>query len=239
MEKRDQASDAFTTEDVKHKCAASDEEFYDCLGDNSSPVEADSDKPDDVCGLSEKIKDVHVLDTRTDENMRGESQDDEHEPLSDAKIEEQEEEEKRRVEDALTDEEKEVRLAFSEAVRLYSKALSVCPLFASTERAILFANRAAALSRLVSLAFLGSLELNQSYMRARLRRAELQEKANKLDEALADYKEALTLDPSLGHARIAVQVGDMHSSYFSAQHDYDTTSLICNFILHAISQFLF
>ena len=133
MEKRDQ--------DVKHKCAASDEEFYDCLGDDSSPVKADSgekaprlkedparrkastgdgechpqctagDNPDDVCGLSEKIKDVHVLDTRTDENMRGESQDDEHEPLSDAKKEEQEEEEKRRVEDALTDEEKEVRIA--------------------------------------------------------------------------------------------------------------------------------
>uniref|UniRef100_UPI00358FE2E2 tetratricopeptide repeat protein 1-like isoform X1 n=2 Tax=Myxine glutinosa TaxID=7769 RepID=UPI00358FE2E2 len=237
--------------------ASDEEEFYDCLGDNYSVVKSESsemahglkedtpqgktsaedgechpqctagDEADDVCGLSEMIKDVNMLDARTAENMTEESQYEEHEPLSDAKKEEQEEEEKRRVESALTDEEKEeLRVealkikgegneefkagANSEAVRLYSKALSVCPLSASTERAILFANRAAALSRMeqTEAAIVDctkALELNQSYMRARLRRAELQEKANKLDEALADYKEALTLDPNLGHARIAVQ----------------------------------
>uniref|UniRef100_A0A674CEY3 Tetratricopeptide repeat domain 1 n=1 Tax=Salmo trutta TaxID=8032 RepID=A0A674CEY3_SALTR len=49
----------------------------------------------------------------------------------------------------------------------------------------------------------GAIELNPNYMRAILRRAELYEKTDKLDEALEDYKAALEKDPDLPSAREA------------------------------------
>lgn len=50
------------------------------------------------------------------------------------------------------------------------------------------------------------MELDPHYIRALLRRAELYEKTEKLDEALEDYKAVLEKDPSVHQAREACMV---------------------------------
>jgi len=51
-----------------------------------------------------------------------------------------------------------------------------------------------------------ALEYNPDYMKALLRRAQLYEKTDKLDEALEDYSKALERDSSLHVARAACMV---------------------------------
>ncbi|NWZ92592.1 TTC1 protein, partial [Nesospiza acunhae] len=51
-----------------------------------------------------------------------------------------------------------------------------------------------------------AVELDPHYVRALLRRAELYEKTEKLDEALEDYKAVLEKDPSVHQAREACMV---------------------------------
>lgn len=51
-----------------------------------------------------------------------------------------------------------------------------------------------------------AIQLNPSYIRALLRRAELYENTDKLDEALEDYKSVLEKDPSVHQAREACMV---------------------------------
>lgn len=51
-----------------------------------------------------------------------------------------------------------------------------------------------------------AIELNSNYVRAILRRAELYEKTDKLDEALEDYKTVLEKDPGIPAAREACMV---------------------------------
>lgn len=51
-----------------------------------------------------------------------------------------------------------------------------------------------------------AIELNPNYVRAILRRAELYEKTEKLDEALEDYKTVLEKDPGIPAAREACMV---------------------------------
>lgn len=73
-------------------------------------------------------------------------------------------------------------------------------------------------SRVMFCVFIGylvatAIELNPDYMRALLRRAELYEKTDKLDEALDDYKKVLERDPSHVGARQACMV-----SYFQMGH---------------------
>ena len=51
-----------------------------------------------------------------------------------------------------------------------------------------------------------AIQLNPNYIRAILRRAELYEKTDKLDEALEDYKSILEKDPSVHQAREACMV---------------------------------
>jgi len=50
------------------------------------------------------------------------------------------------------------------------------------------------------------VELDPNYIRALLRRAELYEKTEKLDEALEDYKTVVEKDPSVHQAREACMV---------------------------------
>lgn len=57
-----------------------------------------------------------------------------------------------------------------------------------------------------------ALELNPNYLKALLRRAELYEKTEKLDEALADYTQVVNMDPSQHAARIACAVRPEHST---------------------------
>lgn len=53
-----------------------------------------------------------------------------------------------------------------------------------------------------------AIELNPNYIRAILRRAELYEKTDKLDEALEDYKTVLEKEPGIPAAREACMVSD-------------------------------
>uniref|UniRef100_A0A667XWF9 Tetratricopeptide repeat domain 1 n=1 Tax=Myripristis murdjan TaxID=586833 RepID=A0A667XWF9_9TELE len=84
----------------------------------------------------------------------------------------------------------------------------MCPVCFSRERAVLFSNRAAARLHLdhkeQAVADCSkAIELNPDYVRAILRRAELYEKLDKLDEALDDYKSVLERDPGQAAARQA------------------------------------
>ncbi|XP_038651386.1 tetratricopeptide repeat protein 1 [Scyliorhinus canicula] len=97
---------------------------------------------------------------------------------------------------------------YTEAENSYTEALGVCPAYYQKDRSILYSNRAAARMKLDNKEEAISdctkaIELNPNYIRAILRRAELYEKSEKLDEALQDYKTILEKDPSVGQARDA------------------------------------
>ncbi|XP_051955534.1 tetratricopeptide repeat protein 1-like [Xyrauchen texanus] len=141
------------------------------------------------------------------------------------KVTEYDEENLRELEKDLTEEEKESRRKESielkekgntqfksgehvEAEESYTAALQVCPVCYSKERSILFSNRAAARLHLDKMQDAirdcsKAIELNPNYVRAILRRAELYEKTDKLDEALEDYKTVFEKDPSIPAAREA------------------------------------
>ncbi|CAJ1063158.1 tetratricopeptide repeat protein 1 isoform X1 [Xyrichtys novacula] len=97
---------------------------------------------------------------------------------------------------------------WSEAEQSYREALVVCPVCFSKERSVLFSNRAAArlhqgLKDQAIADCSKAIELNPDYVRALLRRAELYEQTDKLDEALEDYKKVLELDSTQSTARQA------------------------------------
>lgn len=54
-----------------------------------------------------------------------------------------------------------------------------------------------------------AIKLNPDYVRALLRRAELYEQTEKLDEALEDYKKVLDRDPNQASAREACMVSSL------------------------------
>ncbi|XP_031696705.1 tetratricopeptide repeat protein 1-like isoform X2 [Anarrhichthys ocellatus] len=132
------------------------------------------------------------------------------------------------VEKELTEEEKESRRQQSltlkekgnsqfkagdwlEAERSYTDALVLCPVCFSRERAVVFSNRAAARLHLdlkdkAISDCTRAIDLNPDYVRALLRRAELHEQTDKLDEALEDYKKVLDLDQNQTTARQACMV---------------------------------
>lgn len=97
---------------------------------------------------------------------------------------------------------------YIEAESSYSQALQMCPSCFQKDRSVLFSNRAAARMKQDKKEMAISdcskaIQLNPSYIRAILRRAELYEKTDKLDEALEDYKLILEKDPSVHQAREA------------------------------------
>lgn len=104
---------------------------------------------------------------------------------------------------------------FNKSANVYTEALRICPLEYSAERSILFANRAAAKTK---LNFKPSaiddctkaIEHNPKYLKALLsviestsRRATLYEEADKLDESMEDFKKILELDPANVEAKAA------------------------------------
>ncbi|XP_034255584.1 tetratricopeptide repeat protein 1 [Thrips palmi] len=99
---------------------------------------------------------------------------------------------------------------FRESAISYTLALRTCPLSYSNERSKLYSNRAASKMKLgLSKSAIEdcnqAVELNPTFMRALLRRAHLLETADKLDEALEDYKKILELDPGHTDANVAVR----------------------------------
>jgi len=88
----------------------------------------------------------------------------------------------------------------TEAVDKYTAGLRVCPLSCSKERAVLYANRGQ-MKRVLGLNDQAvkncskAIELDPEYLKALLRRAEIYEETDKLDESLSDYQKVLELDP--------------------------------------------
>ncbi|XP_017893186.1 tetratricopeptide repeat protein 1 [Ceratina calcarata] len=98
---------------------------------------------------------------------------------------------------------------YQEAISMYTQGLQTCPLAYSKERSILYANRAAAKSKSLDQESAISdctkaIELNPDYVKAYVRRAQLYEASDKLDEALEDYKKILTFDAAHSEANHAV-----------------------------------
>lgn len=99
---------------------------------------------------------------------------------------------------------------YEEAISMYTQGLQTCPLMYSKERSILFANRAAAKSKCLDQQSAISdctkaIELNPNYVKAYVRRAQLYEASEKLDEALEDYKKVLTFDSGHLEANHAIR----------------------------------
>ncbi|XP_046567116.1 tetratricopeptide repeat protein 1-like isoform X2 [Haliotis rubra] len=206
----------------------SDDEYM--SADDGSDVEFD-----DVCCGGENIA-VHEGGERGsgDGNAEGAQGDgSEVEELDEEKEKKEidDEECRRKVEESLSDDEKleqknkaqEVKEkgnqafregSYKEAIRLYTEALHICPLSFLRERSIMFSNKAACQMKLddnkdAIRSCSKALELHPHYMKALLRRAELYERTDKLDEALADFQKAVELDPSQHAARhSAVRLAD-------------------------------
>lgn len=100
---------------------------------------------------------------------------------------------------------------YDEAIQAYTQALNTCPLKCSAERAVVYANRAAAKVNLEQkeeavLDCNKAIDLNPTYLKALLRRAQLHRKLENLDQCLADYQKVLELDPNSREAHQACVV---------------------------------
>ncbi|KAG8230720.1 hypothetical protein J437_LFUL010821 [Ladona fulva] len=98
---------------------------------------------------------------------------------------------------------------YLESAESYTLALRMCPLKYSKERAIMYANRAAAKIKLERYETAlddcsKAVELDGSYVKAWTRKAQTLEKLDKLDEALEDYKKILAMDPNHREAAEAI-----------------------------------
>lgn len=97
-----------------------------------------------------------------------------------------------------------------DAIEKYTAGLRVCPLKFTTDRAVLYANRGQ-MKRVLGLNDHAvrncskAIELNPSYIKALLRRAEIYEETDKLDESLKDYQSVLSIDPKHVEANRAVR----------------------------------
>ncbi|XP_055610460.1 tetratricopeptide repeat protein 1 isoform X2 [Uranotaenia lowii] len=99
---------------------------------------------------------------------------------------------------------------YEKSAKMYTAALRLCPVRYAAERSILYANRAAAKTKLnfkpsAIADCTKAIQHNPKYLKALLRRATLYEEADKLDESLEDFKQILELDPSNAEARAAQQ----------------------------------
>lgn len=175
-----------------------DDLFHDCNDSFQSGVAEKNDSSEAITGEEEAPS----------ENQTGP---DEKYLLELEKDMPEEEKQKRRNESTKLKEEGNVQFKkgeFKEAEDSYGKALQICPACYKTERSVLYSNRAAARMKQdkkeVAITDCSiALELNPNYIKALLRRAELYEKTEKLEEALEDYKNVLEKDPSIHLAREA------------------------------------
>ncbi|KAL2779342.1 tetratricopeptide repeat protein 1 [Daubentonia madagascariensis] len=174
-----------------------DQEEEECFHDCSASFEEEEPGVDKV----EKKPDDDVNSSELDEEYLMELE----------KNMPEEEKQKRREESTKLKEEGNEQFKkgdYIEAESSYSQALEICPSCFQKDRSILFSNRAAARMKqdkkeMAIKDCSKAIQLNPSYIRAILRRAELYEKTDKLDEALEDYKSILEKDPSVYQAREA------------------------------------
>ena len=98
-----------------------------------------------------------------------------------------------------------------EAVKQYNRALEVCPLSFTEDRAILMANKAAALIKMDQKVEAieqcnEAIQLNPKYVKAFLRRGHIYEEMDKTHEALKDFEKVLEIDPDHKEARMVVMI---------------------------------
>jgi len=97
-----------------------------------------------------------------------------------------------------------------EACDKYTAGLRVCPLTFPQDRAVMYANRSQ-MKKVLGLHDQAirnctkAIELNPTYLKALLRRAEIYEETDKLDEALKDFQAVIGLDPKHVEANRAVR----------------------------------
>jgi len=94
------------------------------------------------------------------------------------------------------------------ATRKYSEALAMCPLCFKKERAVFFANRAAAKCKMGTRESAledcsSAIELNPNYVKALSRRGQLYEDLDKPHEAMKDFNRVLEMDKSHAEANKA------------------------------------
>ncbi|XP_004467278.1 tetratricopeptide repeat protein 1 [Dasypus novemcinctus] len=192
---KDQHSQSKLLQDVQahpQEDQGEEECFHDCRDsfEKEEPgVDKVGDKPDDV--NSSELDEEYLIELEKD--------------MPD------EEKQKRREESTRLKEEGNEQFKkgdYVEAEQSYSRALQACPSCFQKDRSILFSNRAAARMKqdkkeLAVSDCSKAIRLNPNYIRALLRRAELYEKTDKLDEALEDYQSVLEKDPSVHQAREA------------------------------------
>lgn len=196
---------------------------------NKKTKPTDEEKLDDVVSsfekstLKEDVKGIGEGDVSDD----GESETNEKSSPDNAESDLIDEEELKELEDKFTEEEKERRRDeaqthkakgnelfksgnYLESAESYTLGLRLCPLKYSKERAIMYANRAAAKMKLERYETAledcsKAVELDGSYVKAWTRRAQIHEKLDKLDEALEDYKKVLVMDPHHAEAGDAIR----------------------------------
>jgi len=100
---------------------------------------------------------------------------------------------------------------YAKACKLYTNAIKCCPKSQSTERSILYNNRATAKLKLDKKESAikdctKAILLNPAYVKPLLRRAKLYEELDQLSQALEDYKELEKLDPNNTDVKTALRV---------------------------------
>ncbi|CAF0768493.1 unnamed protein product [Adineta ricciae] len=100
---------------------------------------------------------------------------------------------------------------YQQALEKYSNAISLCPMKHTRDRAVIYANRAACLMKMEKYeaavqSCTKSIELDPTYTKPYIRRADSYKQIDKLEEALQDYQKILELDPNNAQARREVYV---------------------------------
>lgn len=89
---------------------------------------------------------------------------------------------------------------YEEALEMYTKALRTCPFSFSKERSIFYSNRSVCFLKMKDLdkcikECSQSINLDPTFAKPLLRRAECHETNDKFDEAVEDYKKLIDLEP--------------------------------------------
>ncbi|XP_066601215.1 tetratricopeptide repeat protein 1 [Prorops nasuta] len=204
------------TRELVNSCAKLDEDAtsVDNSMSNNDQTQT-SDSSENILKLHNKTKESVVLFKMADSSTVDETKLLEVLKERELTLSEKEKDELRKEAEKLKN---EANLLFNEgnyvdATNLYTKGLSICPLLYNKDRAILYANRAAAKSKSLPTAEKNlavadctkAIELDNNYVKAYIRRALLLEEIEKLDEAFEDYKKVLALDPAHTEANLAIQ----------------------------------
>ncbi|KAG0725194.1 Tetratricopeptide repeat protein 1 [Chionoecetes opilio] len=181
-----------------------------CFTPEPEPLPAEKDKEEDN---EDEEKDAAKKKNEEEEEEDEECYVDE-EYLKDMELSMTEEERTARREESLQHKESG-NTSFREgdlqpAVTSYTAGLRMCPLSFSRDRAVLYSNRAAARAKLdhkkeAIKDCTRALELDEGYTKAVLRRANLNQETDQLDDALRDFQRVVELEPSNHQAQEAIR----------------------------------